>query len=78
MNELSKWQLINSCDSVKELENAFDLIFTDSVVAGKKQNHNKELMRMNIKHVVSGDAPASALTREYGLRQQAIYLQYYN
>jgi hypothetical protein len=78
MTELEKYQLINTTDSVKELQ---DVILKIADKGGKIEGRSKiwdaKQQSEDVEHVVRGSKPPNRLTRSYGIRQQAIYLLYY-
>lgn len=83
MTELEKYELINQAEDIESLQNAFDKVFEDEPQVITKRRTamaaSKEQIREYIKELVldPGHANPSYLTRRYGLRQQALYLQYY-
>lgn len=78
MSELEKYELVNSCETVKELEEAIlKLADEDGMIGGRTKKFNAELMSKKVWLVVNQIEPANRLTRNYGIRQQALYLQYY-
>lgn len=78
MSELEKYELVNSCETVKELEEAIlKLADEDGMITGRTKKFNAEMMSKKVWLVVNQIEPANRLTRNYGIRQQALYLQYY-
>jgi len=77
MTELEKYELVNKAESIEELEKAMDLLWPDDQVKGRTRMFDKNRMKSHINEVVNGLRGPNALTRQYGLRQQALYLQYY-
>lgn len=78
MEALEKYELVNSCETVDELAAAI-LKMTDSEtgrIKGRVREFNGADMAASVQFVVEGKFPANALTREYGIRQQALYLRY--
>ena len=80
MTELEKFQLVNSCETAEELTAAIRKISNPET--GKIQGRNREFdsqrMAGYVTFVVNEGAPANLLTREFGIRQQALYLRYCN
>lgn len=79
-DELWKWELINSCETVENLEAAI-ISISDPItgtIRGRAREHSAERMASRVKDVVRGNLPANVLTRSYGIRQQALYLKLYD
>jgi hypothetical protein len=78
MTDLEKFQAVNSCETAEELTNAIRKIANPET--GKIQGRNREFdsqrMAGYVTFVVNEGAPANLLTREFGIRQQALYLRY--
>ena len=79
MTELEKFQKVNKCETVEELANVV-LSFADEheMIQGRKRLFDANKMAFAVRLVVSGDVIPNALTREFGIRQQALYIKYYN
>lgn len=79
MTDLEKFQLVNRCETTEELRNVV-LSFCDSYgnIKGRTRTFNGLKMASSIEAVVNNNYPANVLTREFGIRQQALYLAYYN
>lgn len=79
MTELQKWQAVNQCKNGKALH---DLIiqFADSegMIHGREREFSATKMADHVHDVLQNDYPSSLLTREFGIRQQAIYLKSLN
>lgn len=79
MEELDKWKTINGAESVPELVRAIRAISEGNPIASNRQDRTFDVERQvqNAAGVIRGVLPARALTRNYGIRQQALYLHYY-
>ena len=79
MTELEKWQLVNQCETPLELENAIAK-FADSegMIQGRQRKFDAGKMIIGLNYFMTDEMPANVLTREYGIRQQAIYLKTFN
>lgn len=78
MTELEKWQLVNAANTTDELEKAIIEISNDGVIQGRKQPWDAKEQAGYIKDLVFGNKYSfNVLTRSYGIRQQALYLQHY-
>jgi hypothetical protein len=79
MTELQKWQAVNQCETQTELA---DLIskFADSegMVQGRERKFEASKMIIGLSFFMTDEMPANVLTREFGIRQQAIYLRTFN
>lgn len=79
MSELEKWQLINSCETVEELQQAIITIADPETkqIQGRRTFWDAEKLSNYVPMVVKdGIGYAALLTREYGIRQQALYIKY--
>jgi len=79
MTDLEKFQKVNSCETVEELKDII-LSFCDEegMIQGRTRLFNGLKMASSVQAVVDNNYPANVLTREFGIRQQALYLAYYN
>jgi hypothetical protein len=79
MTELEKWQLVNQCETPLELEDAIAK-FADSegMIQGRQRKFDAGKMIIGLNYFMTDEMPANVLTREYGIRQQAIYLKTFN
>lgn len=78
MTPLEKFTHINKTETIKELMEAIVAIADDGIIQGRARRFIATKMAENVKGVVNGSLPAETLTREYGIRQQALYLKHYN
>jgi hypothetical protein len=76
MTELQKWEAVNQCKNAKQLADLI-LSFADSLgmILGRDSFHDATEMSNNVMVVMRDDYADRLLTREYGIRQQAIYLR---
>jgi hypothetical protein len=79
MTELQKYKLVNQCETPLELENAIAK-FADSegLIQGRQRKFDAGKMIIGLNYFFTDEMPANVLTREYGIRQQAIYLKTLN
>jgi hypothetical protein len=79
MTELQKWQAVNQCETQSQLA---DLIskFADSegMIQGRERKFDASKMIIGLSYFMIDEMPANVLTREFGIRQQAIYLKTFN
>jgi hypothetical protein len=78
MEELAKWELVNKASSPEELKEAILALSKDGQIHGRSREFDAEKMARYVDGVVSGHLPPSSLTRNYGIRQQALYIMYYS
>jgi hypothetical protein len=78
MTELEKFRAVNLCETAKDLTKAIRLIADPATgkVQGRVKEFDSQRMSGYVSLVVNEGAPANLLTREFGIRQQAIYLRY--
>lgn len=79
MTDLEKFQAVNKCETIKELE-ALIMNFADEdgFIRGRTRFFNASQMASYVDKIVNDNYPPNLLTREFGIRQQALYLRYYN
>lgn len=79
MTELQKWQAVNQCETQAQLA---DLIskFADKegMIQGRERKFDANKMIIGLSFFMEDEMPVNVLTREYGIRQQAIYLKIFN
>jgi hypothetical protein len=79
MTELEKWQLVNQCETQAQLADAITK-FSDSegMIQGRERKFEASKMIIGLSYFFTDEMPANVLTREFGIRQQAIYLKTFN
>lgn len=77
MTNLEMYDLVNKCETTEQLSNAILTIAEDDMIKGRSKSFDAEKMANNVSRVVKGELIPNVLTREFGIRQQALYLQYY-
>ena len=79
MTELEKYQLVNRCQTIEALENAIMAIGSGNsgMIRGRTRIFSAKIMSSYVRGVVSLALPANLLTRNYGIRQQALYLSFF-
>lgn len=78
LTDLEKFQKVNSCETIKELEETILSFAFNGLIQGRTRSFDAKRMAENVAGVVNEQLPANLLTREFGIRQQALYLAYYN
>lgn len=76
MTELEKYELINSCESVAELETAIHKM--GDITIRKGDVWTADTMCERIQNILQSKSPFNRVTRVYGIRQQLMYLMHYN
>ena len=79
MTELEKWELVNRCGTQAQLADAITK-FADAegMIQGRDRKFDASKMIIGLTYFFIDEMPANVLTREYGIRQQAIYLKTFN
>ncbi len=77
MTELEKFKAVNACETIDELK-ACIISFADDkgLIQGRTEKFDAKKMSDYVSVVVKGYVPPNVLTREFGIRQQALYLAY--
>lgn len=76
--EISIWTKVNSCETAEELsEVILSLADEDGAIQGRSRKFPADRMAEAVSEVVKGNLMPNVLTREYGIRQQALYIRYY-
>lgn len=73
--ESSKYELVLTCETAEELAAAIHKISSGGMIKGRSREFNAEKMASFVRGVIAGTLPANILTRNYGIRQQALYIQ---
>lgn len=74
--QANPYELVLSCETPDELADAVRKIAVGGVIMGKSRSFSAENMASYVRGVVDGTLPPNALTRNYGIRQQALYLRF--
>ena len=77
MTELEKYELVNSCESIQELQNAILKIGESGLIEGRKNIFSSKTMANWVPVIVKENGYPNYLTRKWGIRQQALYLREY-
>lgn len=75
---LSKYDAVNKCETAEQLKQVI-ISFADENgnIKGRRRLFKAERMASFVDYVISGTLVPEALTREFGIRQQALYIKYY-
>lgn len=78
MTELGKFIRVNSCESPEELRQCIlDFADANGDIQGRNKNFNATQMAKGLDYYMRGEVFPNVLTREFGIRQQAMYIKYY-
>jgi len=77
MEELELWKKVNAAETSEQLKEAILFIsdFTAGTIQGKTQEFNAQKMAEYVKPVIKEGWNMTLLTRQYGIRQQALYIR---
>lgn len=79
MTELEKYELVNMAETEEQLAAAI-LELSDpetGKIQGRAREHDAKRMVERMTLFMKGQFPPNGMTREYGIRQQAMYIKYY-
>lgn len=78
MTELEKYQAVNQCETAEELGNVISkLADSEGKIQGRVKEFDSITMLIGLEMYMEDRMYPNILTREYGIRQQAMYLKYY-
>ncbi len=76
MKELDIWKLVNQAENQTELISVINkLADSDGMIQGRSRKFNAFKMIIGLDLFMKDETPAEVLTREFSIRQQAIYLK---
>jgi hypothetical protein len=76
MSELEIWKAVNKCETPQQLKDQImKMVDGEGMIQGRTRKFSAEEMAMGLDMYMKNEMPANVVTREYGLRQQAIYLK---
>jgi len=77
MTELDKYKKVNQCETLEELANVIESFANeDGLIKGRTKDFNAELMAGFCRYFKPN--MHNLLTREFGIRQQALYILFYD
>ena len=78
MTDLEKYQKVNSCQTLADLQKCI-IEFADEngMIQGKERLFNAKIMASRAEVFYTIGNWAESVTREFGLRQQLMYLRHY-
>lgn len=79
MTELETWQTVNQCETQLQLACVIkNLADAEGMIQGRERKFDANKMIIGLNYFMNDEMPANVLTREFGIRQQAIYLKIFN
>ncbi len=75
MTDLEKYQAVNACETYDELADVIHQIADGTVMGGRSRNFDAGAMASYCKNF--DNILPNLLTRMWGIRQQALYIQWY-
>ena len=79
MTELETWQLVNQAETTQALAFIIDMLADpEGMIQGRERKFDAAKMIIGLNYFMKDEMPANVLTREFGIRQQAIYLRTFN
>jgi hypothetical protein len=80
MTDLEKYELVNKCETSEELSDAIIKISNPKtgLISGRIRMFIADQMANYCDLVINGNSSPNLLTREFGIRQQALYIKYYS
>ncbi len=78
MDELWKFKQVNKTKSITELSNAIiSIADSDGMLQGDSRKYQAAKMAKSCLKFADGESSPETLTREFGIRQQAMMLKHY-
>lgn len=79
MTELETWQFVNQVETTQALAFIINkLADPEGMIQGRTRKFDAAKMIIGLNLFMKDEAHANVLTREFGIRQQAIYLKTFN
>jgi hypothetical protein len=75
VSEVDAYDLVNSCETAEDLSAAIKRLAVGGEIRGRKRTFSADKMASYVAGVINGTLPPNLLTRNYGIRQQAIYIK---
>ena len=77
MTDLEKFQAVNACETPEQLAKVVLSFATpEGLIKGRSRMFDAQRMADNVHNVIMSIVPPNTLTREFGIRQQALYLKW--
>lgn len=78
MENVKIWEAVNSCETSRELSIIILLLADDEgMIQGRTKKFNATKMNIGLDMFMKDEIYPNVLTREYGIRQQAMYIKHY-
>lgn len=76
VDAITAHQLVQSCETAEDLSAAIVKLSMGGQIEGSSRSFDANKMASYVSGVIAGTLPANALTRNYGIRQQALYIKH--
>lgn len=77
MTDLEKYEAVNSCESPDSLAQVvLSFANAEGLIQGRSRMFDAQRMANNVYAVIRENEIPNVLTREFGIRQQALYLKW--
>lgn len=77
MDRLEKFEAVNKCETLEQLANVIESFADEEgMIQGREKKFSAKLMSFNCRNY--SPYTHNTLTREFGIRQQALYILFYN
>tara|TARA_R110000851_G_scaffold181506_1_gene329236 strand:+ start:436 stop:672 length:237 start_codon:yes stop_codon:yes gene_type:complete len=76
MDDLEKYKAVNACETLDQLAEVVELCSTDGVILGRNRGFDSKKMQEYCRKFSL--SKHNLLTREFGIRQQAMMILFYN
>jgi hypothetical protein len=77
MTELEKYQRVNKCETPEDIYQCIRDFSENGEIQGRIRKFDSEKMIANAELFFKGYAIPNVITREFGLRQQCMYINHY-
>lgn len=80
MDLLQKYEKVNSCETIQALIQCIKDFSNNGIIQGRREEFDSEKMARQALNYFNDEEniiPPNVLTRQFGIRQQAMYLKYY-
>jgi len=79
MTDLEKYELVNKCETIEELQAAIQLLANkNGMISGRARMFNAAIMALKTRMYIKGEGTfPNVMTRMFGIRQQAMYIKFF-
>lgn len=77
--DLEKFQAVNKCETIAQLQSLIlEFADSDGNIQGRTRKFNAEKIAKGAMQYFLSEDPPSVLTREFGIRQQAMHIKHFS